>query len=60
MDELRSRVINALPDQAIALALSSILDDIEVMSYGKQAPDATKDLSALKERLATILTQWRE
>lgn len=60
MDELRSRVMNMVPDQAVALALSSVLDDIEVLNYGKQPTDGSVDISALKGRLATILTQWRE
>lgn len=59
MDELRSRVASALPDKNLALSLSSLLDDIEVYSYGRQPADAEGTVQTLKERLALILMQWR-
>jgi hypothetical protein len=59
MDELRSRVTAALPDKNLALSLSSLLDDIEVYSYGGSPPDAEGAVQTLKERLALILMQWR-
>lgn len=59
MDELRARVAKSLSDKNLALAMSSLLDDIEVFSYGG-APNGTgDDILPLKERLAMILMQWR-
>jgi hypothetical protein len=59
MDELRARVATAVPDQAIALALSSVLDDIELINYGDHSTPRAQDISSLKERLGMILMQWR-
>jgi hypothetical protein len=59
MDELRSRVTAALPDKNLALSISSLLDDIEVFSYGRHPADADGAVQTLKERLALILMQWR-
>lgn len=59
MDELRARVATAVPDQTIALALSSVLDDIELVNYGAAAGNAAQDISSLKERLGMILMRWR-
>lgn len=59
MDELRSRVTAALPDKNLALAISSLLDDIEVYSYGRSPTDAEGAVQTLKERLALILMQWQ-
>jgi hypothetical protein len=59
MDELRSRVAAALSDKNLALSISSLLDDIEVYSYGSNLSDAESVVQTLKERLALILMQWR-
>jgi hypothetical protein len=59
MDELRSRVTAALSDKNLALSISSLLDDIEVYSYGRHPTDADGAVQTLKERLALILMQWR-
>jgi hypothetical protein len=59
MDELRARVATAVPDQTVALALSSVLDDIELLNYGSNSHTPSQDISSLKERLGMILMQWR-
>ena len=59
MDELRARVATAVPDQTVALALSSVLDDIELLNYGSSSHTPSQDISSLKERLGMILMQWR-
>jgi hypothetical protein len=59
MDELRSRVTAALADKNLALSISSLLDDIEVYSYGQHPADVDGVVQTLKERLALILMQWR-
>jgi hypothetical protein len=59
MDELRARVTTSLPDKNLALAVRSLLDDIEVYSYGGAPQGAADDILPLKERLAMILMQWR-
>lgn len=59
MDELRARVTTSLSDKNLALALRSLLDDIEVYSYGGAPHGAADDILPLKERLAMILMQWR-
>jgi hypothetical protein len=59
MDELRARVATSVSDQTVALALSSVLDDIELINYGAAAGNAAQDISSLKERLGIILMQWR-
>ncbi len=59
MDELRARVTSALPDKNLALAISSLLDDIEVYNYGGTTDDRDREVQTLKERLGMILMQWR-
>jgi hypothetical protein len=59
MDELRARVSTALPDKNLALSITSLLDDIEVYSYGGQGTDRDREVQTLKERLGMILMQWR-
>ncbi len=59
MDELRARVSTALPDKNLALSINSLLDDIEVYSYGGQGSDRDREVQTLKERLGMILMQWR-
>jgi hypothetical protein len=59
MDELRARVAAALPDKNLALSITSLLDDIEVYSYGGQGSDRDREVQTLKERLGMILMQWR-
>jgi hypothetical protein len=59
MDELRSRVAAALPDKNLALSINTLLDDIEVYSYGRQPAEGDGAVQTLKERLALILMQWR-
>lgn len=59
MDELRSRVAAAMPDKNLALAISSLLDDIEVYNYGGATGERDREVQTLKERLGMILMQWR-
>ena len=59
MDELRARVMTTVPDQTVVLALSSVLDDIELLNYGSNSNTSAQDISSLKERLGMILMQWR-
>ncbi len=59
MDELRSRVVSALPDKNLALSISALLDDIEVYNYGGHPGDRERAVQSLKERLGLILMQWR-
>lgn len=59
MDEIRSRVSTSLRDKHISLAISSLLDDIEVVKYGAPAGDNEQQVGPMKERLAMILMQWR-
>lgn len=58
LDELRSRVATKLPDQSLSLAIRSLLDDIEVYTYGKGDSEPEINVHALKERLEMILTRW--
>jgi hypothetical protein len=58
LDELRSRVATKLPDQSLSLAIRSLLDDIEVYTYGKGDSEPEINVHVLKERLEMILTRW--
>ena len=55
---LRATVLKAVGDRDLALALRSILDDIELLQYGSPQLGSAKNLESLKERLREALGRW--
>ncbi len=58
-DEIRSMVANQVPDRELALAIRSLLDDLEVLQYGSVAQDHVDELPTLRRRLKDLARQWR-
>lgn len=58
-DEIRSMVASQVPDRELALAIRSLLDDLEVLQYGSPSEDGQDELPALRRRLKDLARQWR-
>lgn len=58
-DEIRSMVASQVPDRELALAIRSLLDDLEVLQYGSPAESDQDELPALRRRLKDLARQWR-
>ncbi len=59
LDEIRSMVGKQVADRDLALAIRSLLDDLEVLQYGGPSEADKKELPALQRRLKEIVKQWR-
>jgi hypothetical protein len=59
LDEIRSMVGKQVTDRDLALAIRSLLDDLEVLQYGAPSETDNDELPALRRRIKEILRQWR-
>ncbi len=58
-DEIRSMVASQVSDRELALAIRSLLDDLEVLQYGSPSESDQDELPALRRRLKDLARQWR-
>jgi HAMP domain-containing protein len=59
VDEIRSMVASQVSDRELALAIRSLLDDLEVLQYGGSSEGDQDELPALRRRLKDLARQWR-
>jgi hypothetical protein len=59
LDQLRALVAAQVRDQELALAIRSLLDDLEVVRYGGGGEASQGDLKGLRARAREVLRQWR-
>ncbi len=58
-DEIRSMVASQVSDRELALAIRSLLDDLEVLQYGSPSEGDQDELPSLRRRLKDLARQWR-